>query len=245
MDVIQLTPNLHQLRFPIGNAYLWQDPDVLTLIDTGLPGCAAQIADAISGLGRDPAEPRTVLLTHFHQDHVGSAAEIAGWGDVQVRAHEVDAPIIRGQAAGPAPNLLDWERPIFEQVATQLPPVPPVPLRVDRERATATCWTSVGERVWSGPRGTPRGSIAVHVPQQRVLFTGDSVARMPQGDVILGVFSVDREQAIMSLRRQAELDVEVVCFGHGEPLVQDAAAGLRAAVVDRPAEGFLLVAGRG
>ncbi|WP_020578813.1 hypothetical protein [Actinopolymorpha alba] len=38
MDVIQLRPRLSFLRFPVGHAYLWADPDGLTLIDTGMPG---------------------------------------------------------------------------------------------------------------------------------------------------------------------------------------------------------------
>ncbi|GAP47798.1 metallo-beta-lactamase-like protein [Streptomyces azureus] len=40
MDVIELQPRLHLLRFPVGQAYLWRDGDdrgELTLIDAG-PG---------------------------------------------------------------------------------------------------------------------------------------------------------------------------------------------------------------
>jgi len=46
VDVIELFPDLHFLRFPVGHAYLCQDPDGLTLIDTSVPGSAAQIATA-------------------------------------------------------------------------------------------------------------------------------------------------------------------------------------------------------
>jgi hypothetical protein len=38
MDVIELVPRLHFIRLPVGHAYLWSDPDGLTLIDAGLPG---------------------------------------------------------------------------------------------------------------------------------------------------------------------------------------------------------------
>jgi hypothetical protein len=44
VDVIELILGLHFLRFPVGHAYLCQDPDGLTLIDTSVPGYAAQIA---------------------------------------------------------------------------------------------------------------------------------------------------------------------------------------------------------
>jgi glyoxylase-like metal-dependent hydrolase (beta-lactamase superfamily II) len=99
MDVVELSPSLHFLRFPVGHAYLWADPDGLTLIDTSLPGSGPAIADAIRGLGRQPAEVRRLVLTHAHQDHVGAAAEVAAWGDVTVLAHRADAPVIRGEEA--------------------------------------------------------------------------------------------------------------------------------------------------
>jgi hypothetical protein len=37
MDIVELTPDLHMLRFTVGQAYLLRDEDSLTLIDTGLP----------------------------------------------------------------------------------------------------------------------------------------------------------------------------------------------------------------
>src|SRR5450755_390228 len=101
MDVIELIQGLHFLRFPIGHAYLCQDPDGLTLIDTSVPGSAPQIATAIRALGHDLADLRRLMLTHFHADHAGSAAEIAAWGDVEVRAHHADARFLCGEAPGP------------------------------------------------------------------------------------------------------------------------------------------------
>src|SRR5450755_2873349 len=62
MDVIELIPSLHFLRFPVGHAYLCEDPDGLALIDTSVPGSAPQIAAAIRTLGHDPADLRWLLL---------------------------------------------------------------------------------------------------------------------------------------------------------------------------------------
>ena len=119
MDVIELIPGLHFLRFPVGHAYLCEDPDGLALIDTSVPGSAPQIAAAIGTPGHDPASLRWLLLTHFHADHAGSAAEIAAWGGAEVCAHHTDAPFLRGEAPGPPPDLAGWERPLFDQVSRQ------------------------------------------------------------------------------------------------------------------------------
>jgi glyoxylase-like metal-dependent hydrolase (beta-lactamase superfamily II) len=229
MDLVELVPRLHFIRLPVGHAYLWHDPDGLTLIDTGRPGSAPLIAEAIRQSGHQPADLRRLVLTHFHPDHIGAAAEIAGWGEVEVLAHHADAPFISGATAGPAPDLAEWERPRHAQVVGQGPAQPVIPTRIDRQVTDGDeLGFGDGAVVVAVPGHTP-GSIAVHLPRHQVLFTGDAAARRPDGTVICGIFNVDRAQAAASLDRLAALDTVVACFGHGEPLTHDAASDLRAA----------------
>lgn len=229
MDVIALLPRLRFIRFPVGNAYLWHDPDGLTLIDAGLPGSAPLLADAIRQSGYEPADLRRLILTHFHADHIGGAAGIAANGGVEVLAHHADAPFIRAGAAGPPPDLADWERPVYDQVMSQLPAEPVIPPRIDREIEDGDqLGFGDGAVAMAVPGHTP-GSVAVYLPQHQVLFTGDAAARGPDGRIICGVFNVDRARAADSLRQLASLDATVACFGHGAPLTHDAAADLRAA----------------
>jgi glyoxylase-like metal-dependent hydrolase (beta-lactamase superfamily II) len=75
MDIIRLMPRLHFIQLPVGQAYLWSDPDGLTLIDAGLPGSGPLIAAAIHQAGYQPADLRRLVLTHFHPDHVGVVRE--------------------------------------------------------------------------------------------------------------------------------------------------------------------------
>jgi len=229
MDVIELIPSLHFLRFPVGHAYLCHDPDGLTLIDTSIPGSAPQIAAAIRALGHDVADLRRLVLTHFHADHAGSAAEIASWGGVQVCAHHADAPFLRGEAPGPPPDLADWERPIFEQVRRQLPATPPAPVRIDRELEDGNELAFGGGAVAVALPGHTPGSTGFYLPGPRVLLAGDTAARRPGGPVMPGVFNTDRAQAVASFRRLTGLDTDIACFGHGEPITRDATAQLQAA----------------
>jgi glyoxylase-like metal-dependent hydrolase (beta-lactamase superfamily II) len=224
MDVIELIPGLHFLRFPVGHAYLCQDPDGLTLIDTSVPGSAPPIAAAISGLGHDVADLRRLVLTHFHADHAGSAAEIAAWGDVEVCAQHADAPFLRGEAPGPPPDLADWERPLFDQVSRHLPATPPAPVRIDRELDDGDELAFGGGAVAVALPGHTPGSTGFYLPGSRVLLAGDAAARRPGGQVMPGVFNTDRARAAASFRRLAGLDTDIACFGHGEPVTHDAAA---------------------
>lgn len=235
MDVIELAPRLHLLRFAVGNAYLWQDADGLTLIDSGVAGSGPLIAEAIRGLGHQPGDLRRLVLTHFHGDHVGAAAEIAGWGDVVVSAHHADAPVIAGRSAGPLPDLADWERPLFDRVSEQMPGSGPAPVPVDRELGDGDELEIGGGALAVAVPGHTPGSVALYLPGPRVLFTGDAVARGREGGVIPGVFNADRQQAAASVRLLAGLDAQIACFGHGEPVTAGAAAQLRAAADRLPA----------
>jgi glyoxylase-like metal-dependent hydrolase (beta-lactamase superfamily II) len=231
MELVPILPELYLLRFAIGNAYLWRGSDGLTLIDCGLPGSAPAITAALNSLGHDQASVRRLILTHFHPDHTGAAAEIIAWGSADVLAHSADAPYIRGEAVGPAPDLAEWERPLFEQVASQLPAARAAHTRVDTELADGMEVDLGGSSgvVVAAPGHTP-GSIALHLPAAGVLLTGDTIARRPDGQVMAGVFNADRPAATASAERLAGLDIEVAGFGHGDPLTAGAAARLRAAI---------------
>lgn len=221
MDVIEVRPQLHMFRFPVGQAYLWHDDDVLTLVDSGPVGAAEEIELGIRGLGLDPAGLSRIVLTHAHEDHTGSAGVLAERWGARIAAHRLEAPVIRGERPVPPPVLLDWELPVWENTRG-LPPAPPTRVDDEVEDGTALDFGD-GARVVHVPGHTP-GSVALHLPRHGVLFTGDAVAAAER--VMLGVFNVDREQAKAALRRLSVLGPSALCFGHGAPVTENAAAAL-------------------
>jgi glyoxylase-like metal-dependent hydrolase (beta-lactamase superfamily II) len=230
MDLVSVVADLYLLQFRVGNAYLLAGTDGLTLVDCGMPGSGPAIADVIRELGHHPADLRRLVLTHYHADHAGAAAEVAGWGSAAVIAHAAEAPVISGRRPGPAPDLAEWERPLYEQVTGQLPAGEPAPVPVQREVTDGDELDLGGTAaiVVATPGHTP-GSIALYLPDWQVLLTGDTIARAPDGRVLPGVFNADRSAAAESFRRLAALDTDVACFGHGAPLAGRAADSLRAA----------------
>jgi glyoxylase-like metal-dependent hydrolase (beta-lactamase superfamily II) len=223
MVATRLTDQLYHLSLGSWQAYLWRDPGGATLIDTGAAGSGSMIKNALDSIGLRPSDLGSAVLTHFHDDHAGGAAEVASWG-VPITAHTADAPVIRGDVQGPPPNFTEFERELHRQVATDLPPAPPV--RVDREVTDGDVLDFGGGAVIISTPGHTDGSIAVHLPHYGVLFTGD-IAAEHEGKVILGVFNLDTDTAAESLRKIATVDADIVCFGHGRPLLEFGTRQLR------------------
>jgi glyoxylase-like metal-dependent hydrolase (beta-lactamase superfamily II) len=157
---------------------------------------------------------------------VGAAAALAALTGARIAAGAADAAAVRGTGDLAPPDLREWERDLYESTARAVPPAPPV--AVDRELADGDRldWEP-GARVLHVP-GHTAGSVALLLPGQGALFTGDTIA-IWQGRPIPGVFNSDLGRLAASYARLAALDSDIALFGHGEPLTGDAGSALRAA----------------
>jgi len=100
---MEIIPGIHQVDRVNGNAYILIR-DRLVIIDTGIPGSGKTILSYIRDtLHRKPDEIRTVILTHFHTDHIGGVRELkkAAPG-LKTAVHEAEARIyFRSETASP------------------------------------------------------------------------------------------------------------------------------------------------
>jgi hydroxyacylglutathione hydrolase len=175
---MKISDNIHQLRIDF-NIQLTPEKilprfvnviivfgDKITLIDTGLKGSETTIFDYIRQNGYSMADIGTVILSHSHPDHIGSAARIKALTGCKIRAHEGER---------------EWIENI--EVQNQQRPVPGFFNLVDRsvridEYLSDGQVLNLGEEVTAEVICTPghsAGMLSLLFRDDKVLFTGDAI----------------------------------------------------------------------
>jgi len=220
-STVEIIPHVYQITLRATNIILIAEEE-LTLIDTGFRGSAPQIIGFIQSLGRSPEEITLIILTHNHLDHAGGLAELKRFTPAKVVLHKAD--ISADESRLPYPRVI---RKLlhFPPFSLFRPLVYVKPGEVDIPVEGGEVFSPLGGlKVIHTPGHTP-GSISLFSPKKRLLMVGDALnnryrdIRLPPKMV-----STDLTQAVDSVKRIAQLDFDILCFGHGKPITKDASA---------------------
>ena len=188
------------------NVYLIINGKDLIVVDTGTAGNAKKTVAYIQKLGHQPNEVSTIILTHFHMDHSGSAKELQELTGAKIAASPQDAAFISGETPYPKPkNFLIRAAQSFIKPA-------PVPVEIKLKDGD-----SIGDlKVFFTPGHSP-GSIMLLDEKRKALFSGDTL-RLDGVKVTCGPenFSWDKTKENESIIKIANLDFDVLLPGHGE-----------------------------
>jgi glyoxylase-like metal-dependent hydrolase (beta-lactamase superfamily II) len=148
-------------------AFLVVTDDGVVLVDTGLPRHSGYFQRALRDTGKAIGDVTTILLTHWHGDHAGNAAELQRRSGAKVVAHTLDAPLISG-ARPLAANTL---QKVMGRLTGELAPVP-----VDEKLTADGAFSVPGFTAIHTPGHTP-GHVSFLLDRAGgVLFTGDAAA---------------------------------------------------------------------
>lgn len=138
----------------------------ITLIDTGTKGSFNNIFAYIREHGRDISDIETVILSHSHPDHIGSAAEIKNITGCRILAHKNEKNWIENI------EIQNSERPVpdFFELVDKSVKIDAFlehgqEIRVDK---------NITMKVIHSP-GHSKGSVNILFLEDRILFTADSI----------------------------------------------------------------------
>ena len=139
---------------------------------------------------------RYIIITHSHLDHLGAFQEVRDKLKAPVAIHPLEAEAL------------------------------PSPPDLTLEDGDVVNFGTVGLRVLHTPGHTP-DSISLYSPRYRLLVVGDAlVKRRRTLQFPYKMVSTNLPQAIDSVRKMAQLEVDIICFGHGRPVTEGAQAML-------------------
>jgi glyoxylase-like metal-dependent hydrolase (beta-lactamase superfamily II) len=225
--VTRIAPDVGWLPISFVNVYfIGRAGGPWVLVDTGLPGRAAQIRQAAEERFGPGAKPEAILLTHGHFDHAGSALELAENWNVPVYAHRLELPYLTGRSDYPPPDPTVGGATAFlsrfmphagRDLGPRVRELPP------GEVPGAPDWQ------WLPTPGHTPGHVSFFRPSDRVLLAGDAFATMNM-DSWFGLmsakqrlsragspFNLDWQATQHSVKQLASLRANVAGCGHGIP----------------------------
>ena len=210
------------------NSYTYVDGDETYLIDTGFSGRAKPIFKAFQSASVPLARVRKMLLTHHHLDHMGGAAYLLQTTQAPISCHRDDVAFVDGRAKTPLPFLM--------RLFVRIHHAPIATILTDGDRWVR--WKS-----FMFPATRPERSSST-IPAERFSFPGDAVVER-KGRLTFPAprAASNLAQAVHSLGRLRQLDVETLLPGHGIPVTENI-SGLLDDLIRRAPSEFLAHARR-
>lgn len=210
---------------PLGpvNTFFLESPDGCALIDTGVPNSAGTILKAITELGKKASDVRHIVLTHAHPDHIGSFAALKQVTGAEVYIHQLDAGIATsGKGFRPifaSPGLLNgfmFRKFINPSSSIEVESASIDHLVIDGE----TLPIADGLKAIHIP-GHSAGQLAFFWAKHGgVMFVADACKNLMGLGWSLGY--EDFEEGKRSLKKLAQLEFQIACFGHGKSISRQA-----------------------
>lgn len=183
----EIAPCVHCLEAGKGinrsNVYFVQSGASWVLLDAGSANCGPLIRETAEALFGANTRPASILLTHVHPDHVGSALELAQLWDCLVFMHPDELPLAIDRDLA---TLERYANPLDRWVI--LPLLRVMPRRRVEEMLLKTGLKDVAQGFvpggsvphlpdweWIPTRGHTPGHTAFFRSSDRLLITGDAI----------------------------------------------------------------------
>lgn len=213
----------HNGQLQVITPTLLQDENDTILIDCGYPNFMDLLEQAVNRYAITLDSITKLIVTHHDIDHVGSLAAIKRtYPHIQIIAYEMEVPYIEGdkkvvrleQAESTFDELPDEAKPYVQQFMDSLKAVETIHVDQIVMSGEMLPWCG-GIEIVHTPGHVP-GHISLYLPSSKTLIAGDVVV-IEQGKLAIAnpQFADDLNEAIRSVRRLLDYDIEQLICYHG------------------------------
>jgi glyoxylase-like metal-dependent hydrolase (beta-lactamase superfamily II) len=220
-----------RLNMGQANVYVLETAAGIAVIDAASYGFLPRFEVQLKRIGFQLDDIHTILITHAHVDHVGGLKELQEATGARVWAHQLEAPIIRGEqlVSLPAPSDVPLkDRLMASMIRIYVGNKQPASL-VSRELHDHEELTDIraGLTVMPLPGHSP-GQIGFYLSEQDVLIAGDVMMHLtPWLTRPLRAFSSDQQQADKTILKLAQRPPRTLALGHGPAILGQADQAIR------------------
>ncbi len=225
-QVFTVTDNVWCVRRPsyLTCSYLVRTPRGIVLVDAGMDSTGRDVMRGVAAMKADASSVRSVLLTHWHNDHAAGTRAIQDATNVTAYCHADDSPQLKRETArmglrGTISELIpEWG--LFVLFKGLLGEATPRAVLNPRLVSDGEVLDEFFEVV-ATPGHTP-GHVSYYYKPARILFAGDALAVVNDNIRFMArAVTPDVETARNSMRKCLTLDIDVLCPGHRTPLKSD------------------------
>ncbi|MCF8033934.1 MAG: MBL fold metallo-hydrolase [Desulfarculaceae bacterium] len=214
---IRVAENLYLLGHRSTPVFLWDGPEPV-LFEAGFTCLAPNyIADAKQVL--DGRAPAWLLISHVHFDHCGAAGCFQEtWPGLKIAVAPKAANIIERPNAIKLISQLNHTtaRLLGRLGRVELSQEPFQPFSLERVLDNGDVLELAGGRrveVLATP-GHTWDSLSFYLPREKILMASEATGIEAPGGYIVSELLVSYADYVASMRRLAELEVELLCLGH-------------------------------
>ncbi|MEK4439158.1 MBL fold metallo-hydrolase [Paenibacillus sp. FSL K6-2862] len=200
-----------------------QDEIDMILIDCGYPDFIHLLDKEVSQHNLTLSSITKLIVTHHDMDHIGSLAALKRtYPHIKIVAHELEVPYIEGnkkslrleQAESTFSALPEEEKPFAEQFIDFLQSFEPIAVDQSVSHKEWLPWCG-GIEVIHTPGHMP-GHISLYISASKTLIAADAVV-IENSELAIAnpQYTLDLEEAVRSIQRVSEYDIEQLICYHG------------------------------
>ena len=229
---IKINHHVYQIRVIGCRITLIINDNCICLVDIGYPGSYRFIKNGIKALGLSISDINSIVLTHYHPDHIGDIKSVLEDVTPQIYAHKDEIPFIAGLVPAVKASNNQAIQLLYKKTKSYLT-MPDLMNRISPVTEGDVIPFPYPINTVHLP-GHTKGSIGLFLPDNRTVIVGDSLTHKfgRQLGFASSLYSDDMKFVKQSALKLLDLDIDKIVFSHYPPITKNAKAKIKTLVTN-------------